>query len=385
MSERDTDIDFDFFEEEPPTEETSKPERVVRRQGPGGPSRPPRAPQNLTPLLRLVGLIAFAILIIVLLVFWIQSCQASSKTSSYKNYMTKIAEVASSSQQIGRQLSQDLLAPGVKRAQLEQQLSGLARQEQLDVNRAQAITPPGPLRDEHQAVIQALQYRVSGLTGLASALATTASSTAVSKAAPVLTAQMQRLLASDVIWDDSFKGPSDAELRRQGVTGTNAAGGPLVPGSTVLQTDELASTSAMTSVLERLRGASSAGTGCPCGTGLVSTKVEPSGKELSTSAQSDIVVTVDMAFQVTVSNTGKSQVFGVPIKLTIEQSKGGNIVKSTKIDFLNPGESTTVTFKNIPTPNFSTPATIKVEVTPVAGETFTSNNSADYPVIFSVA
>ncbi|HXZ58177.1 MAG TPA: CARDB domain-containing protein [Gaiellaceae bacterium] len=385
MSEHDTDIDFDFFEEEPPTEETSKPERDVRRQGPGGPPRPPRAPQNLTPLLRLIGLIAFAILIIVLLVFWIQSCQASSKSSTYKNYMAKIAELASSSQQIGRELSQDLLAPGVKRAQLEQQLSGLARQEQLNVNRAQAITPPGTLRDEHQAVIQALQYRVSGLTGLASALATTASSTAVSKAAPLLTAQMQRLLASDVIWEDSFKGPSDAELRRQGVTGTNAAGGPLVPGSTALQTDELASTSAMTSVLQRLKGASSAGTGCPCGTGLVSTKVEPSGKELTTSTQTTIVPTSDMAFQVTVMNTGKSQVFGVPVKLTIEQSKGGNITKSTKIDFLNPGESTTVTFKNIPIVNFSTPATIKVEVTPVAGETFTSNNSADYPVIFSVA
>ena len=188
-----------------------------------------------------------------------------------------------------------------------------------------------------------------------------------------------------MIWEDSFKGPSDAELRQQGVTGTNDAGGALVPGSTVLQTDELASTSAMTSVLERLRGASSAGTGCPCGTGLTSTKVEPSGKELSTSTETTIVPTSDMAFQVTVMNTGKSQVFGVPVKLTIEQSKGGNIVKSTKIDFLNPGESTTVTFKKIPIVDFSTPARIKVEVTPVAGETFTSNNSADYPVIFSVA
>src|SRR5205823_11230299 len=159
MSERDVDIDFDFFEEEEPTQESSRVERVIRRPGgPRGPRRPPRAPQNLTPLLRLVGLVAFAILIIVLLVFWVKSCQASSKTSTYKSYMTKIAEVASSSQQIGRQLSQDLLAPGVKRAQLEQQLSGLARQEQLDVNRAQGITPPGPLRDEHQAVIQALQY-----------------------------------------------------------------------------------------------------------------------------------------------------------------------------------------------------------------------------------
>jgi hypothetical protein len=388
MSEHDTDIDFDFFEEEPPTEETSRPQRIIRRPGPGGPPRPPRggptAPQNLTPLLRLVGLIAFAILIIVLFVFWIQSCQASSKSSTYKTYMSKISEVASSSQQIGKQLSQDLLAPGEKRPQLEQQISGLARQEQLDVNRAQGITPPGPLRDEHQAVIQALQFRVSGLTGLSNALAATASTKTTSKAAPLLTSQMQRLLASDVIWEDAFKGPSEAELRRQGVTGTNDAGGPLVPSSTILQTDELASTTAMTSVLDRLQGAQSAGAGCPCGTGLVSTKVLPQGHELSTSSQATVIVSVDMAFQVTVENTGKSQVFSVPVKLTIEQSKGGNITKSAKIDFLNPGESTTVTFNKIPTPNFST-ATIKVEVSPVAGETFTSNNSADYPVIFSVA
>src|SRR5206468_6367918 len=139
MSEHDTDIDFDFFEEEPPTEETSKPERVTRRQGPGGPRRPPRAPQNLTPLLRLMGLIAFAILIIVLLVFWIQSYQASSKTNRYKSYMTKVSELATSSEQIGRQLSDFLHAPVKKRAELQSQVTGLASQEQLNVDRARGI------------------------------------------------------------------------------------------------------------------------------------------------------------------------------------------------------------------------------------------------------
>ena len=166
MSEREPDIEFDFFEEEPPTQESSRPEPETRRGGRGG-RRPPSAPQNLTPLLRLVGLVAFAILIIVLLVFWIKSCQAAGKEKTYKSYMSKVSEVADSSEQIGKQLSEALLAPGVKRAQLQQQISGLARREQLDVQRAQDITPPGPLRDEHSAVIQALQYRVSGLTGFA--------------------------------------------------------------------------------------------------------------------------------------------------------------------------------------------------------------------------
>ena len=44
-----------------------------------------------------------------------------------------------------------------------------------------------------------------------------------------------------------------------------------------------------------------------------------------------------------------------------------------------------MTFRNFPQLNFTTPAQIKIEVTPVAGETKTDNNSADYPVIFSVA
>jgi hypothetical protein len=385
MSERDVDIDFDFFEEEEPTQESSRVERVIRRPGPRGPRRPPRAPQNLTPLLRLVGLIAFAILIIVLLVFWIKSCQASSKSSTYKSYMSKISEVASSSQQIGRQLGDTLLSPGLKRAQLQGKIAGLARQEQLDVDRARAITPPGPLLTEQQAVIQALQFRVSGLTGLADALGSTASTKNTTKAASALASQMQRLLASDVIWADSFKAPAEAELRRQGVAGTNDAGGPLVPDSRFLQNPALATASAMTTVVERLKGAATGTQNCPCGTELVSVKVLPSGKELSTSTQTDIVVTANMSFQVTVQNSGNVQVFSVPVRLTIEQSKGGNIVKTAKIGFLNSGDETTVTFRNFPQVNFSTPATIKIEVTPVAGETKTDNNSADYLVIFSVA
>jgi CARDB len=385
MSERDLDIDFDFFEEEPPTEESSRTQRTIRRPGgPQGPARPPRAPQNLTPLLRLVGLVAFAILIIVLLVFWIQSCQESSKTKTYKSYMSKVSDVASSSQQIGRQLSQALLTPS-KRAQLQQKIAGLARQEQQNVDQARSITPPGPLRDEQQAVIQALQYRVSGLTGLADAVGATATTKNQTTAAGLLAAQMQRLLASDVIWDDSFRAPAQAELNHQGVTGTNDAGGPLVPPSSFLQNAELATITTMTPVVARLKGSSTAGQNCPCGTGLVGTKVLPAGKDLSTSSQTSIVVTTDMSFQVTVENSGNSQVFSVPVKLTIEQSKGGNIVKSARINFLNAGNQTTVTFRNFPTVNFSTPATIKVEVQPVAGESNTSNNSADYPVIFSVA
>ena len=386
MTERDTDIDFDFFEEEPPTQESSRADRLMRRSGggPRGPQRPPSAPTNLTPLLRLVGLIAFAILIIVLLVFWVQSCREAGKTKTYKSYMTKVSEVAASSQQIGRQLSTTLLAQGLKQSAVEQRISGLARQEQLDVDRAREITPPGTLRDEHAALIEALQFRVSGLNGLANALAATGSTKNTTRAASVLASQMQRFLASDVIYDDEFKQPSVAELKRQGVTGTNESGGPLVPDSNFLQSADFVTTTSMVSVLSKIRGgAVTPSQGGLHGTNIVSVKALPEGTELSTSTQTRVIVRTNLAFQVTIQDSGDSQETGIPVKLTIVQSGSDPVEKTATINFISPGETKVITFKNFPAPNFQTPAQLKIEVQPVPGETKTDNNSADYPIIFS--
>jgi hypothetical protein len=328
VTEHDTDIDFDFFEEEePPTRESAR-ERLIPRRGPRGPERPPRAPTNLTPLLRLVGLIAFAILIVVLLVFWVQSCREAGKEKTYKDYMSKVSEVAASSQQIGKQLSQALTGQGVKEAQLEQRIASLGRQEQLDVERAREITPPGTLRDEQAALIQALQFRVSGLNGLASALAATAKTKDTTRAGGVLADQMQRLLASDVIYEDSFKAPATVELKRQGVTGTNASGGPLVPDSNFLQTSDLVTATAMETLLGRIRGSTVTPTqGGLRGTNLVSVKVQPQGTELSTSSQTTVLLRTNMTIQVTVEDSGDSQEANIPVTLTVVQAGQPNITK----------------------------------------------------------
>ena len=102
MTEREPDIEFDFFEE-PETREAAGNERTLRRSlgrmggGPRGPKTPrgpirPRA--GFAPLLRLLGLIAFAILIVVLLLLWAQSCQENKKRDAYGDYMADVSAVA---------------------------------------------------------------------------------------------------------------------------------------------------------------------------------------------------------------------------------------------------------------------------------------------------
>ncbi len=385
MTERDTDLDFDFFDDDPEPSEPYEEERVPdeRTRGGGGPPpRPPsaRPPVGLTPLLRLAGLIAFAILVIVLLVFWISSCQGAGKKSSYKRYMEKVAVVAKDSEQIGRELNDALTTPGIKFADLRTKLSGLAQQEQQDVAAVRAMSPPGPLRLQHQEAIEALEFRVSGLRGLGDAFTQASSAPKnVTGNALLLAGQAERLVSGDVVWDDLFKDPAIEELRRQGITGV------AVPDSSFISNPDYASTRFWEAILQRLQGSATTGgtTGGLHGTGLISTKALPGNQELSADTENTVTATTDLGFAVTIQDTGDSQEVQVKVTLTIQQTPTP-IVQTKTVDLINPGEQKTVTFHNLGQVQFATRTTVKVDVEPVPSESNTSNNSAQYPVIFSL-
>jgi hypothetical protein len=73
----------------------------------------------------------------------------------------------------------------------------------------------------------------------------------------------------------------------------------------------------------------------------------------------------------------------VPVTLTIS-AQPKPIVKHKTIPVIDAGQQVTVTFTDIGQPPFGAKTDIKVEVAPVPGEQNTSNNSATYPVFFSI-
>jgi hypothetical protein len=381
MTERDTDIEFDFFEE-PETREAARPERPPGTR-PRGPRPPIRTPQGITPLLRLVGLIAFAIVIVLLLVYAIQGCQSSSKHAKYDNYMKKVSQIASNSHSIGVRLTSLLGQPGLKAADVQTKLAGLARDEQQNVDAARAIDPPGRLRDEHSRLIDALQYRYSGIVGISDSLrqAVARKNLAPAQAGALLVTPSQRLIASDVVWDDSFRDPSKQVLANQGV------GDVRVPSSAFVQNPDFYTANGLAAVVTRLRGVSVSPTaGGLHGTNIVMTKALPKGTELSTTTRLPVVAGTDLGFAVTAENSGDSVEVHIPVTLTIT---GGTkpIVKTQVIDLISPKEQRTVTFRNIQLdPSFfgSQSTSVKVKVKPVPNEHNVSNNSSEYPVIFTL-
>ena len=389
MSSRDTDFEFDFFEEPETQEASSRGDRTLRRplrggRGPRLPRGPLRPRTGFTPLLRLLGLIAFAILIVVLLLLWVQACQEDAKRDSYSDYMTSMKQVGDGSQRVGRELSDALTTQGIKPAELQKQLSSLVQQQELGADQARKLDPPGPLLEAHEQAVEALTFRVDGLAGLAEAFRRTQGSKDAAAAGALLASQAERLVASDVVWDDLFKEPGVSVLRAEEISGVE------VPDSNFVQTPDLASTRSMVPIWERINGSAASGSGGGGGTvtglhgtNIESVKVVPGGQTLTTSSDNTVEASTDLAFAVAVANGGDSQEVKIVVTLTIQQSPTP-IVRKQTIDIINPDETKTVVFREFPSVDFGERRVMRIDVDPVPGEKTLSNNSAEYPVIFSL-
>jgi len=119
------------------------------------------------------------------------------------------------------------------------------------------------------------------------------------------------------------------------------------------------------------------------GTGLEKVVVQPAGTTLAPDTETTIKASTDLAFEVSVKNTGDNQEVRIEVTLTIPKGTTP-IVKKQTIDILDIGETKTVTFRDFPDPPFGEKTSVQVSVTPVQGEQNKANNSAEYPVIFSL-
>jgi len=383
VSVHDDDIlDFDFVDDEtreiaPPTRPSGGPPGGGSRGG--GPRRPQlRTPQGLTPLLRLAGLVALAILVVVLLAVWVQGCAGQDDQTAYGDYLAGAGEVGNDSAKIGSDLATLLTTPGLAQTELETKLGGFVQRQQLDVERARDLDPPGPLTPAHAHAIEALELRVAGLQGMLDTFRATKDSDDQAAAGQQLASWGERLEASDVVWKDLFQGAAQATMASEGVEGLTA------PASVFVENSDLYTARSMSSIWQRVHGASTGGTPSGLhGSSLAYTKVQPANVQLSTSTETKITVSTDVSFEVGVTNSGENQEVGVKVNLTIPAQPTA-IKKTGTIEVIDPGETKTVTFADFPDFPFQENTTVQVSVAPVPGETNTGNNTAEYPVVFTL-
>jgi hypothetical protein len=375
MDPPDDDIEFDFFEDEPQTGESPQGSRVRQPRAVGRrPRRPVGPPRGTAPLLRLFGLVTFVVVLMLLFALFVASCSSTSRHTAYLDYMTRVDTIAHASTSNGKQLASDLATPGIKLSDLVTKIDGIASAERQNVVAAENIDPPGRLRPENAHLIEALELRVSGLSSLAE---TFADHSKASNASGLLAQAGDRLLASDIVWDDLFLTPAANQVKADGVTGV------IPPESHSVSSADFVSAHQMALVLQRINGATTGGTVTGIhGTNIVSVEALPAKQVLTVGSLNTVTTGTDLQIAVSVEDSGDSQEVKIPVSLTITGPP--SIVEHQTIVTINPGSTEVVTFGNLGAVSFGKQVSLTVDVKAVPGEVNLTNNTATYPVIFSL-
>jgi hypothetical protein len=383
VSAFDDETQVEFFEEPETLESPRRQRRRIRPTRPGGPRRPSPPPPGAVALARLAGFVALAIAVIVGLVFWVGSCQGKSKHDEYASYMNDLRPLALSSAQAGTAFTNALGSANLTLVGLQSKLQLWSRQQQQDYEAALRLRPPGPLQAAHQEALATFELRAIGLTGLANALAQ-ASAKSDSAAADSLAAQAQILSASDTVWADLFHLPATDTLKSLGVKGV------IAPPSQIVSNPEVITANSFLTVYQRLKAANTGGK-APSGlhgSELTSTEAVAGSKTetLSTSTPTTVDVSSNLVFKVTFTDSGNFQEVKVPVTLTVSVF-GKSVLKKTQVvPSILAQQTQTVSFGNLqlPTTAFGANARVHVEIGKVPGEKNLANNSASYPVFFSL-
>ena len=381
MSTFDEETPLEFFEE-PETVEAPGRRRRIRAPRTGGPRRPSPPPPGAVALARLAGLVALAIAVVVGLVFWVGSCQGQSRHDEYKSYMDSVQPIAQSSASSLGAYAKRLNSQKLTLADLQSHLLLWSRQQQEDYDKALRLVPPATLQAAHQQVLATLQLRAIGLAGLANAFATGGSKDA-SQVAALLAKQARVLSASDLVWADLFRLPATETLRRQGVQGV------IAPPSQIVTNPEVISAHSFGEVYSRLHATTPSGkvTGLH-GSVLQSTEAVSGGKTqaLTVSSPTTVDVAADLAFKITFQNGGDFLERNVPVTLRVSVFGKSVVNKTQKVLSIDKGETKTVSFTNLqlPASAFGSNATVTVSIGKVPGEKKVDNNTASYPVFFSL-
>ncbi len=361
-----------------------------RGSGSGGGSRGPRGSGGggtmQTPAARIGIAVLGAIVLIIVLVFIVRGCQRSQLEDSYSSYMGDVTTIVTASGKEADSLQEILQNKnGAGAPELQVQVRELSNKAEALVGQAEALSAPDSLGAPNQSLITSLQYRVTGLKALADSLPSVIDSQNRAYSSATLASAMQRFLASDVIYQDSFVGPSKRVLADEGITGVQVPDRQFFLSG--VRADQASPTGAgqLIPALQRT-GTTEDGTtdttGALRGTGIASVQALPQGVELQAGTDTEIQASDKLEWQVTVENAGESVETNVIVRATFASDASPNDAQTVEkeIATIEPGQQQSVTLPGPKSPTFGEASVLKIEVVPVPGEEKTDNNRAEYPV-----
>jgi hypothetical protein len=343
--------------------EDSLPSRPGRR------ARPPRRPERQQILLRRGLALGGALLALILIVLGVKGCLDARAHRALSDYSRNVTQIVEETQQTSKSFFSKLSEPGgLSVTEFINQVNADRSGMDNYASRIDALDAPGDMGNAQSSLELVYELRAAAMDEIAENMSTALGDVGAPKATRAIAAQLQKLLASDVVYATVARPEIDGVLADNGITGDDVPKSVFLPeGTKWLDEGEVSS------ALASVSGGTTTAGGIH-GLGLFGASVN--GTELSAESATSVISEGTPEVEVTVQNQGESTENGINVAVSV----GGSASLSGMIDTIAAGETSSVSIPLTPAPKGE--VTLEVKVATVPGEQVSENNEASYTVVF---
>jgi hypothetical protein len=320
-------------------------------------------------MLRRAVVLGAGLVVLILIVLGVKGCLDARAHRALTDYARNVEQIAKSTEQTSKEFFGMLEEPGnLSVTDFTTKVDADRSAMDSYASRVDSLSAPGELSHAQSTLELVYELRASAMDEIAAKMSTALGREGAAHATGGIARQMEKLLASDVLYETVVRPEIDHGLEANGVEGGE------VPKSSFLPSTDWIEESKVSEALSSVSGSTGAAT--PGVHGLELTGVSVNGTELSAEGTNAVAVEEAAEVEVSAENQGESTENGVQVAVSVN---GGNTLEGT-IEQIAAGEVGSTTVALTPTPEGE--VSLEVKVGPVPGEHITENNEATYTVVF---
>lgn len=308
-----------------------------------------------------------ALILLILIVLGIKGCLDARAESELTDYARKVGEIVDGTEQTSKRFFGKVENPsGLSVTDFVNEVN--ADRSAMDGyrSRVEGLGAPGDMSGPQRNLELTYELRARAMDAIAEKMPTALGEAGADKAIAAISNQMQKLFASDVVYETVVRPEIDSVLSSNGISGSD------VPTSSVLPDEKWLEEKTVRNSLSAISG--NTGSATPGVHGLELVGVSVNGTELAEGLATTVSGEEGVEVEATVENQGESTENGVTVAVTVNGS-----TLTGEIAEVGAGERATATIPLTPAPKGE--VTLEVEAEPVAGETLTENNEATFTLL----
>jgi len=332
--------------------------------------RPRRRPERQQILLRRGLALGGGLLLLILIVLGVKGCLDARANRALSDYSRNVTQIVEETGQTSNKFFGKLSEPGsLSVTEFVNEVNADRSAMDSYASRVDSLSAPGDMGEAQHNLELVYRLRSTAMDEIAEQMSTALGDVGSQKAIAVIARQMQKLLASDVLYATVVRPKINDVLAANGIEGSD------VPPSIYLQGGtEWLDEATVSAALGSVSGSTAAATSGIHGLGLFGTSVN--GTELTAESTTSVSSEGTPEVEVQVQNQGGSTENGVTVSVTVS---GGATLQGT-IETIGAGETESALIPLTPAPKGE--VTLEVDVETVPGEQISTNNKASYTVAF---